>query len=93
MDPIIILLIVVVSILTILLVIVGVHVIQILREAKLSIEKINHTIDGVDQLVHNLHSPLGHNKGGLIEGVKTGLRVAEEFIYWLKKEDIQEKDD
>jgi hypothetical protein len=92
MDPIVILLIIIVSILTILLVIVGIHVIQILREARLSIEKINHTIDGVDQLVHNFHSPLGH-KGGLIEGVKTGLKVAEEFIYWLKKEDIQQEDD
>ena len=92
MDPIVVLLIVVISILTILLVVVGVHVIQILRSLKSSIEKINHTIDGVDQVVHNFHSPFGH-RGGLIDGVKTGLKVAEEFVHWIKKEEFEDENE
>ncbi|MFC1653612.1 hypothetical protein ACFL1M_02090 [Patescibacteria group bacterium] len=91
MDPLIILLIIVVSILTILLVVVGVHVVQILREIKRTISKVNNSIEGVDSLVHNLHNPFG-NQGGVMEGVTTGLKVAEAFVHWLKK-DKEEEDE
>ena len=91
MDPLIILLIVVVSILTILLVIVGVHIVQILREVRKTIHGFNQTLESVDNLVSGLHSPFGH-PGGIMEGIKTGLQVAEAFVHWLRK-DLNEEDE
>ena len=89
MDPLIIVLIVVISILTILLVVVGVHVVQILSEVRKSIQKFNNTVDTADAFIHRLHSPFQH-KGGVIEGVKVGLQVADSFVHWLKKAEENE---
>ena len=62
MDPLILLLIVVTSILTVLLVIVGVQVIMILKEVKTTLGHVNRTLDTADNIVSALSRPVA--KGG-----------------------------
>jgi|SRR3989344_6629981 len=82
MDPVVILLIIVISIITTLLVVVGIHIVHLLREAKKTVQKTNDALDGVNHLIDNLHTPLGQ-RGGLVEGLKTGLNLAQAFAHFL----------
>lgn len=82
MDPVVILLIIVISVITILLVVVGIHIVQILTHVKKTIEKTNHLLDHVNGVVGHIHSPFG-KQGSLVEGLKTGLNLAQAFAHWL----------
>lgn len=82
MDPVVILLIVVISVITALLVVVGIHIIQLLREANRTVVKVNHTLEGINSLVNHLHAPF-NKPGGLVEGLKIGLNLAQAFAHWL----------
>lgn len=88
MDPVIILLIVVIAIITTLLVVVGIHVIQILREARKTIDKTNHSLDKINGILGGLHAPF-NKQGGLIEGLKTGLNLAQAFAHWLSSAHLE----
>lgn len=84
MDPLIILLIVVTLILTTLLVIVGIQVILILKEIRQTLSRVNQTLDQADRLLASIGSPFA-KMGGMLEGVRSGLKVAETFVNWVKK--------
>lgn len=92
MDPLVILLIIVTSILTVLLVIVGVQVIMILKEVKQTLTHVNHTLEAADNVVALLSRPAS-GFADMVAGVKTGLRISESFVSWLNKnrEDHHEK--
>jgi len=84
MDPLVVLLAIVMTVLTILLVVVGVHVIMILRQLSQTLNHVNRTLEKTDGLV-NLFSESVHGFGNTMAGVKTGLKVVETFVLWLKE--------
>jgi len=92
MDPLIVLMIVVVSMLTVLLVIVGVQVILILKEVRRVLSRVNSTIDTVDKVVGNISSPFAQ-MGGMIEGLKGGFKVVEAFVSWLKNKEEDDEEE
>ena len=91
MDPFLIFLTVVISILSFVLLVAGIHVIMILRNINKSLSRVNQTLDYADHLLHNLSNPLSDIKA-LGQGVKTGLQVAEHVVSWVK-EKKQTKED
>jgi len=86
------LLIVVISVLTILLVIVGIQVIFILREIRQTIHHVNSTLNIVDKVVTGLKNPF-EEFGGLIQGLKGGLKVVESFGNWMHKKTAQDNEE
>ena len=93
MEPLVILLIIVTIILTTLLSIVGIQIILMHRDLRHTIQRVNSTLDSADQLLANVSSPFTR-MGGMIEGVKSGLKVAEMFVKWVKKNaDNEEQED
>jgi hypothetical protein len=90
MDPLIALLIVVMSVLSVLLVIVGVQVILILRQFKQTLDHMNRTLENTDDLIVLLSHPF-KGAGDTLTGVRSGLRVAEVFIKWLKDNHLHEQ--
>lgn len=84
MDPLVVLLIIVTSILTVLLVIVGVQVIMILKEVKHTLTHVNHTLDTADGIVSALSRPV-NGLGDIVTGVRTGVRLTESFVSWLNR--------
>lgn len=82
MDPLILLLIVVTSVLTVLLVIVGVQVVMILREVKTTLTHVNKTLDTADNIVTALSRPLS-GLSDITAGVRTGLKITESFVSWI----------
>lgn len=90
MDPIVLLLIIVISIITTLLVVVGIHIVQVLRELRITIKKTNQTIETVHQITGHLHSPFG-KQGSIVEGLKTGLNLAQAFAHWLSSNNLDDR--
>lgn len=84
MDPFIIFLIVVISIVSLLLVIVSVQLMLILRNLNQTLKKVNRVIDVSEVFIHHITHPLTDVKS-LGEGVKTGLYVAEQITKWLRQ--------
>ena len=84
MDPLIVLLIVVMAVLAVLLVIVGVQVIIILKEFKITLAHFNRTLENTDDLITLIANPF-KGLGGTVTGIKSGMRVAELFVSWLKE--------
>ncbi len=84
MDPLAIVLMVIMVVLTVLLVVVGIQVIFILKEVRLSLMHFNRTLSGADSMI-NLVSNSLHGMGDTLVGVKSGLKVLEVFIHWLKE--------
>lgn len=72
--------------LTIVLTIVGIQMILVLIELKRTLSRVNMVIDAAEEKISNIINPL-QTIGGAVSGVKTGLRVFEEFISWLQKND------
>lgn len=86
MDPLVALLVVVMSILSVLLVIVGVQVIIILKEFRKTLEHANQTLKNTDDLLTLIAHPFD-GMGDTIAGLKSGLKVAEIFVAWLREQD------
>ena len=84
MDPLIALLVVVMSVLSVLLVIVGVQVIIILKEFRKTLDHFNHTLESTDDLLVLMANPF-KGLGDTVTGIKSGLRVAELFVSWLRE--------
>ncbi len=82
MDPLVILLIIVTSVLAVLLVIVGVQVIMILKEIKTTLTHINKTLDTADNVVAALSKPIS-GLSDIAAGVRTGLKITESFVSWI----------
>lgn len=78
MDATQILLIVVVSVLTVLLTVIGIQVIYILGEIRKSLQKMNKMLDDATSISHDISKSM-NSVGGLFEGLKTGLSVVNFF--------------
>lgn len=83
MDPFLIFLTVVISLLTIVMLVVSIQVILILRKVNHSLSRANQTFDTASNFLHSITNPLSDVKA-LGQGIKTGLFVAEHITVWLK---------
>ncbi len=84
MDPFLIFLTVVITLITIVLVITGIQVILILKNINNTLKRFNNTLDTTHSFFHNLTNPLSDLQS-LGDGVKTGLHVAEYIVGWVKQ--------
>ena len=78
------LLIIVVTILTILLVVIGIQVVNILREIKKSLEKVNKMLDDAGVITGSVAETVS-GLSSFLEGVKGGFKVIEVLLDFLKK--------
>lgn len=88
MEPFAIFLVIVITILTTILAIVGIQVILILRNVNHTLSKANQTIDLAEKFFYNLTNPL-HDLRSLGEGVKTGLHIATHIVNWVQEKRSQ----
>lgn len=84
MDPLIALLSIVMAVLTILLVIVGIQVILILKEVKHTLQYANKSLQSADNLLHLISHSAVH-LDTTFAGMKTGLKLVEAFVAWVKE--------
>jgi len=73
-----------VSVLTVMMVIVGVYVIQVLMGVKKTLDKVNTTIDMAEMKINSFIMPL-QGLSGLTSSMGTGLKVLESFTRWLNR--------
>jgi hypothetical protein len=78
MDTTQVLLVIVVTVLTVLLSVIGIQVAFILAELKKTIEKINKMLDDGGMVTGGIAKGVT-GMGGLLEGIKTGLNVVNLF--------------
>jgi hypothetical protein len=84
MDPLIVVLTVVSSILAVFLIILGVQTFMVLREAQKTFHRVNAMMDVVENTALRALVPLT-SMGGFMTGIKSGLRMFETFVNYLKK--------
>lgn len=84
MEPFAVFLIIVISVLSTILAIVGIQVILILKNINHTLSKANQTIDLAEAFLQNLTNPL-QDLRSLGDGVKTGMHVASHIVTWVKE--------
>ncbi|MFZ1721282.1 MAG: hypothetical protein WAU07_02140 [Microgenomates group bacterium] len=77
---------VVLVVLAIVLSVVGIQVIMVLMEVKKTLTRVNSTIDMAEAKFQSFVQPL-QSLGGAAAGLKTGLKVFETFVTWLKRDE------
>lgn len=88
-DPIQILLTVVITTLTVLLVIIGIEVFQILKEFKKMMEKVNLMMDDVHRVTKSIADPI-EEASGFIMGLKRGVNFFKAISRLLEKDKDEE---
>lgn len=78
------LLVVVIVVLTTLLVVIGIQVVNILREFKKSLEKVNKILDDAGIISGSVAKPMA-DFSGFFEGVKGGLKIIEWLVDFLRE--------
>lgn len=81
MDPLVIVLTVVAAILSLILIVVGVQAILVLQEVRRSLHRFNELLDTIERAF----APL-QNLGGMMAGMKVGLKMFESFAHFIKKQ-------
>ncbi|HKY73889.1 MAG TPA: hypothetical protein VJ246_01095 [Patescibacteria group bacterium] len=84
MDPLVLTLTIVSSILAIFLIVLGVQAFLVLKEMRTALHRANTMLDIVEHTALKALVPLS-SLGGFVSGVKGGMRVFESFIHYLKK--------
>jgi len=72
------------SVLAVLLIVLGVQIFLTLRDARNTMKRVNSLIDVAEHTTLRVLLPLS-NIGGAVQGVKSGLKVFETFVHYLKK--------
>lgn len=78
------LLVIVITTLTVLLTFIGIQVVYILREVRKSIEKINKILDDAGVVSESIAQPIS-GLGGMIDGLKSGVKVIDMISGFLSK--------
>lgn len=78
------LLIIVITTLTIILTFIGIQIVQILREVKKSLEKINTMLDSAVIVTESISRPLA-GLGGMLDGLKSGAKAIEAIGNFLSR--------
>ncbi len=91
MDPLVIVLTVVAAILSLILIVVGVQAILVMQEVRRSLKRFNELADTIDNVITKTFTPL-QNLGGMMAGLKTGMKMFESFAHFVKRQndDAQE---
>ena len=84
MDPLVVTLTIVSSILAVFLIVLGVQAFFVLRELHKTLHRVNSMVDIVEHTALRALVPLS-NMGGFVSGMKSGLKVFESFVHYLKK--------
>lgn len=84
MDPVIVLLMIIMSVLSVLLVIVGVQVIIILKDLRVTLKHLNHTLKNTDNMVDLVNQSFT-SLGNTFQGFKSGMQMMDAFFNWLKE--------
>lgn len=84
MDPLSIVLTVVAAILSVVLLVVGVQTILVLQEVRRSLRNFNRTTEVIEEAVVRTLAPF-QQLGGVGAGLRTGMRLLENFSNFVKK--------
>jgi len=84
MDPLILTLTIVCSILGVLLAVLAIQAFLTLREARQTLQRINGIVDVLEHTALRTLVPLT-NLGGFIGGMKSGMKMFESFVHYLKR--------
>jgi len=84
MDPLILTLTIVCSILGVLLAVLAIQAFLTLREARQTLQRVNGIVDVLEHTALRTLVPLT-NLGGFIGGMKSGMKMFESFVHYLKR--------
>lgn len=83
---------VVLTILTVVLVAVGVQLFLVLKSFRQALEKVNSALDETEEKIKAISEPL-QNLAGIAAGVKTGVKVFEGFAQFLNRKKTESSKD
>jgi hypothetical protein len=89
MDPLTIFLIIILSILTLLLTVVGVQVYYLVKEARVTLKKYNLILGKTDKIVSHVSNSVDE-VSETVSGMKSGLKLVEAFAHWVQKHESNE---
>ncbi|MBI5151638.1 MAG: hypothetical protein HZA34_03630 [Candidatus Pacebacteria bacterium] len=84
MDPLVLTLTIVSSVLAVFLIALGVQAFLVLRETRKTLQRVNGIIDVAEHTVVRALVPLS-SLGGFVTGMKSGMKVFEHFVQYVKK--------
>ena len=85
MDPLIVVLTIAVSVVAIVMTVAGVQLIMTLHEARKTLRRVNSLAETLDTVAQHSVGSLAH-LGGMMDGIKSGLKIAQSFSSWLNRE-------
>ena len=85
-------LLIILSLLTINLVVVGIYVIMVLKEFRVTIKKMNSVLDDAPEITDSIAGPITAISS-IATGLTQGLKVLTAFKFLKKDKDSDEKDD
>jgi hypothetical protein len=80
------------GILTLVLTIVGAHLVVVLTQFRRTMKQLESTLAMAENKVSEFTMPL-KQLGGAAAGIQTGLKVFELFVGWLHRDEKDNKDD
>lgn len=92
MEPLVIALTVVSSILAVFLIALGIQIFLILKEVRETLSRINRLSDTIEHSALRALAPIA-NMGDFVSGVKGGMKVLEGFVGYIKKHTGKDQDD
>lgn len=84
MDPLTIFLIIILTIITVLLVVVGIQVFFLVKEARFTLKKYNRILGKTDKIVTHVSDSMDE-VSETVTGLKSGLKLVEAFSHWVQK--------
>lgn len=90
MDPLVVVLTVVATVLSLVLVVVGVQTVLVLQEVRRSLKRFNTMTEVIEATVTKTLSPLQH-LGSLTQGLKVGFKMVDSFANYLQSKAQDEK--
>jgi hypothetical protein len=83
-DPLVLILTVVAAVLSLVIIAVSVQAILVMREFQRTLRRVNSLSDTVEKTLTHSIAPLA-NLGGMVQGMKMGLKMLETFGTYLRK--------
>lgn len=84
MDPLSWFLIIILTILTTLLVVVGIQVFYLVKEARGTLKKYNRILGKADKIATHVSDSIDE-AGDTVNGLRSGLKLVEAFAHWVQK--------
>lgn len=84
MDPVVVFLIIILSVLTILLAVVGIQVYFLVHEARQALKKYDRILTKTDKIVGHVSASVDEISQ-TVSGMKSGLKLVEAFSHWVEK--------